>query len=138
MTHRIMSECFFTTELHLAPTSRGILAGMRNGSVSSLTSTTLCDMTFQVTDMMLQEKLYPGWAVRVRAWWVRRYHRIILFWVVTLVTSFVVIFTISTDYISWDKLNHDFLPTNELSRSFLASFILVFDIMIVMQVNKQY
>ncbi|XP_041366549.1 transmembrane protein 117-like [Gigantopelta aegis] len=88
---------------------------------------------WMVTDMMLQEKLYPGWAVRVRQWWNRRYHRIILFWVVTLVTSFVVIFTISTDYISWDKLNHDFLPTNELSRSFLASFILVFDIMIVMQ-----
>ena len=51
------------------------------------------------------------------------------------VSSFVVIFVIATDYIQWDKLNRDFLPTNELSRAFLASFILVMDILIVMQVN---
>ena len=51
-----------------------------------------------------------------------------------VVSSFVVIFVIATDYIQWDKLNRDFLPTNELSRAFLASFILVMDIMIVMQV----
>lgn len=88
---------------------------------------------WMVTDMMLQERLYPGWAKIVRTWWNRRYNRIILFWVVTLVTSFIVIFLISTDYIQWDKLNRGFLPTNEVSRSFLASFILVMDIMIVCQ-----
>ncbi|XP_021353314.1 transmembrane protein 117-like isoform X2 [Mizuhopecten yessoensis] len=88
---------------------------------------------WMVTDMMLQEKLYPSWAKPVRTWWNHRYNRIILFWVVTIVTSFIVIFTIATDYIQWEKLNHGFLPTNELSRAFLASFILVMDIMIVCQ-----
>ncbi|XP_071100140.1 transmembrane protein 117-like [Haliotis cracherodii] len=88
---------------------------------------------WMVTDIMLQEKLYPSWAPKVRAWWIRQYHRIILFWVITSCTSFIVIFVIATDYISWDKLNRDFLHTNELSRSFLASFILVMDMIIVMQ-----
>lgn len=88
---------------------------------------------WMVTDIMLQEKLYPGWARPVRKWWKAGYHRIILFWIVVVVTSFVVIFVIATDYINWDKLNHDFLPTNELSRAFLASFILVMDFLIVMQ-----
>ena len=85
---------------------------------------------------MLQEKLYPGWARPVRRWWQRGYNRIILFWIVVFISSFVVIFVIATDYIQWDKLNRDFLPTNELSRAFLASFILVMDLMIVMQVSK--
>ena len=84
---------------------------------------------------MLQEKLYPGWARPVRQWWRSGYHRIVLFWVVTALTSFAVVFVIATDYINWDKLNRDFLPTNELSRAFLASFILVMDLLIVMQVG---
>ncbi|XP_060605837.1 transmembrane protein 117-like isoform X2 [Ruditapes philippinarum] len=88
---------------------------------------------WMVTDIMLQEKLYPGWARPVRTWWKRGWNRIILFWIVVLVTSFVVIFVIATDYIQWDKLNRDFLPTNEVSRAFLASFILVMDLLIVMQ-----
>nr|KAG5685607.1 hypothetical protein BaRGS_022171 [Batillaria attramentaria] len=59
--------------------------------------------------------------------------RIILFWIIVAVSSFIVIFVIATDYIQWDKLNHDFLHSNEVSRAFLASFILVMDIVIVMQ-----
>ena len=86
---------------------------------------------------MLQEKLYPGWARPIRRWWQRGWNRIILFWIVVVTSSFVVIFVIATDYIQWDKLNRDFLPTNELSRAFLASFILVMDLMIVMQVGKK-
>ncbi|XP_053384334.1 transmembrane protein 117-like isoform X2 [Mercenaria mercenaria] len=88
---------------------------------------------WMVTDIMLQEKLYPGWARPVRTWWKRGWNRIILFWIVVAITSFVVIFVIATDYIQWDKLNRDFLPTNEVSRAFLASFILVMDFLIVMQ-----
>ncbi|KAL4225408.1 hypothetical protein ACF0H5_016098 [Mactra antiquata] len=88
---------------------------------------------WMVTDIMLQEKLYPGWARPVRNWWKRGYNRIILFWIIVFITSFVVIFVIATDYIQWDKLNRDFLPTNEVSRAFLASFILVMDLLIVMQ-----
>ncbi|KAI2648664.1 Transmembrane protein 117 [Labeo rohita] len=33
----------------------------------------------------------------------------------------------------WDNLNRGFLPSDEVSRAFLASFILVFDLLIVMQ-----
>ncbi|XP_050411301.1 transmembrane protein 117 isoform X2 [Patella vulgata] len=88
---------------------------------------------WMVTDMMLQEKLYPNWAVGFRKWWKTGYRRVIAFWIIVLLMSFIVIFVITTDYIEWDKLNRGFLPTNELSRAFLASFILVFDIIIVMQ-----
>ena len=84
--------------------------------------------------MMLQERLYPYWARPVRKWWNRKYNRIILFWAVTSVTSFTVVFTIATDYIQWDKLHRDLLSSNEVSRAFLASFILVMDILIVVQV----
>ncbi|OXB53625.1 hypothetical protein ASZ78_005216, partial [Callipepla squamata] len=45
----------------------------------------------------------------------------------------VVVLVITTDWISWDKLNRGFLPSDEVSRAFLASFILVFDLLIVMQ-----
>ena len=38
------------------------------------------------------------------------------------------------DWINWDTLNAYFVATNEASRSFLASFILVMDLLIVMQV----
>ena len=87
--------------------------------------------------MMLQEKLYPKWAVPVKRWWNRRYNRIILFWVVTSIASFIVVFVIATDYIQWDKLNRDFLHSNEVSRAFLAAFILVMDIFIVVQVKYE-
>ena len=45
---------------------------------------------------------------------------------------------ITTDWINWDEMNHDFMPTNEVSRAFLASFILVMDLLIVMQVRNFY
>lgn len=48
----------------------------------------------------------------------------------------VVVLVITTDWISWDKLNRGFLPSDEVSRAFLASFILVFDLLIVMQVRS--
>nr|XP_022330915.1 transmembrane protein 117-like isoform X5 [Crassostrea virginica] len=88
---------------------------------------------WMVTDMMLQEKLYPSWAVGARRWWTTGYRRIILFWTITTVATFIVVFVIATDYIQWDKLNRDFLHSNEASRAFLASFILVMDIFIVLQ-----
>lgn len=49
--------------------------------------------------------------------------------------TIVVSTAISTDYVNWDRLNRDFVATNELSRAFLASFILVMDLLIVMQVR---
>lgn len=88
---------------------------------------------------MLQEKLYPHWAKLPRKWWNGNggWNRIVLFWVMVLTMSNLVISVISTDVISWDRLNRDFMPTNEVSRSFLASFILVMDLLIVMQVRTQ-
>lgn len=95
----------------------------------------LCVCILQVTDMMLQEKLYPSWAKPLRKWWNTGIRRIVLFWFIVGISSFIVIFVIATDYINWDRLNRDFLHTNEMSRAFLASFILVLDITIVMQVG---
>lgn len=43
---------------------------------------------------------------------------------------------IISDFVNWDTLNRDFVSTNELSRAFLASFILVMDLLIVMQVRS--
>jgi hypothetical protein len=44
---------------------------------------------------------------------------------------------ITTDFVKWDDLNRDFVSTNELSRAFLASVILVMDLLIVMQVGPR-
>lgn len=48
--------------------------------------------------------------------------------------SIVVATAITTDYLNWDEIGRDFMPTNEVSRAYLASFILVMDLLIVMQV----
>ena len=58
-----------------------------------------------------------------------------MFWFVAFGMSAVVATAISTDYLDWDRISRDFMPTNELSRAFLASFILVMDLLIVMQVR---
>nr|XP_060633557.1 transmembrane protein 117 isoform X3 [Anolis sagrei ordinatus] len=90
---------------------------------------------WMVTDMMLQDKPYPDWGKSARAFWKRGNTRIILFWTVLFTLTSVVVLVITTDWISWDKLNRGFLPSDEVSRAFLASFILVFDLLIVMQAN---
>ncbi|KAH9374364.1 hypothetical protein HPB48_013406 [Haemaphysalis longicornis] len=87
-----------------------------------------------VTDMMLQDELYPGWAPSLRAFWQRHGRtRIVVFWAVALLLSALVVSLIVSDHISWDYLNREFVATTELSRAFLASFILVMDLLIVMQ-----
>ncbi|XP_037087622.1 transmembrane protein 117-like [Pollicipes pollicipes] len=87
-----------------------------------------------VTDMMLQDDLYPHWANRVRAFWRRNnLARILVFWVGSIVATVLVVTLIVSDLISWDRLNRGFVATTELSRGFLASFILVMDLIIVMQ-----
>ncbi|XP_031409269.1 transmembrane protein 117 isoform X3 [Meleagris gallopavo] len=90
---------------------------------------------WMVTDMMLQDKPYPDWGKSARAFWKKGNVRIILFWTVLFTLTSVVVLVITTDWISWDKLNRGFLPSDEVSRAFLASFILVFDLLIVMQAN---
>lgn len=86
-----------------------------------------------VIDMMLQDKPYPYWGKSARAFWKKGNVRIILFWTVLFTLTSAVVLIITTDWISWDKLNRGFLPSNEVSRAFLASFLLVFDLLIVMQ-----
>ena len=59
----------------------------------------------------------------------------IAFWALAGGMTVVVATAVSTDYLNWDRISRDFMPTNELSRAFLASFILVMDLMIVVQVR---
>ncbi|XP_077423768.1 transmembrane protein 117 isoform X2 [Vanacampus margaritifer] len=88
---------------------------------------------WMVTDMMLQDDNYPHWGKSARRFWKQGNNRIVLFWTVLVLLTSVVILAISTDWICWDCLNRGFLPSDEVSRAFLASFILVFDLLIVMQ-----
>ena len=84
---------------------------------------------------MLQDNLlYKHWFVPVRKWWNNSYNRVIMFWIMVIVSFTIVVSVIATDEVKWDKMNKDFMPTNEVGRSFLASFILVMDILIVVQV----
>ncbi|XP_068671766.1 transmembrane protein 117-like [Montipora foliosa] len=88
---------------------------------------------WMVTDMMLQDKLYPNWNVKLRKIWKTGWTRIYLFWIVWIVATVIVATGIVSDFVKWDTLNRDFVSTNELSRAFLASFILIMDLLIVMQ-----
>ncbi|KAH8025874.1 hypothetical protein HPB51_013579 [Rhipicephalus microplus] len=82
------------------------------------------------------DELYPSWAPALRAFWQSHGRtRIFVFWSVSLLLSAVVISLIVSDHISWDYLNREFVATTELSRAFLASFILVMDLLIVMQAS---
>ena len=47
--------------------------------------------------------------------------------------TIIVVVAVITNFINWDDYNRDVVYTNELGRSFLASFILVMDFTIVMQ-----
>ncbi|XP_055047614.1 transmembrane protein 117 isoform X2 [Misgurnus anguillicaudatus] len=88
---------------------------------------------WMVTDMMLQDTHYPDWGRTARHYWRKGNNRIVLFWTVLISLTSVVVLVISTDWIRWDNLNRGFLPSDEVSRAFLASFILVFDLLIIMQ-----
>ena len=48
------------------------------------------------------------------------------------------IFTIgiTTDFVNWNTLSNGLASTNELARSFLASVIVILDVLVVMQVDK--
>jgi hypothetical protein len=89
---------------------------------------------WMITDIMLQDNLYPEWARHLRSFWHKHSTiRIFVFWSGALVIAALVITLIVTDKISWDHLNKDFVASSELSRAFLASSILVMDLLIVMQ-----
>ena len=81
-----------------------------------------------------QEEQYPDWSPGLRAFWRRGRNRVYAFWFISFSMSVVVATAITTDYLNWDEIGRDFMPTNEISRAYLASFILVMDLLIVMQV----
>ncbi|XP_022248149.1 transmembrane protein 117-like, partial [Limulus polyphemus] len=89
---------------------------------------------WMVTDMMLQDNLYVDWAKPARTFWKSHGRvRIVIFWAGSTIMTAVVVTLIASDWITWDRLNRDFVATTELSRAFLASFILVMDLLIVIQ-----
>ena len=89
---------------------------------------------WMVTDMMLQEyNRYKKWKPSARKWWNTGKRRVVLFWIFSVTLTIIVIIAVTTNFINWDEYNRDVVYTNELGRSFLASFILVMDFTIVMQ-----
>ena len=103
-------------------------------SVSVLTRLYLRKLSY-LTFCPFQEDHYPRWSPALRRFWRRGRNRVYAFWFISFSMSAVVATAITTDYLNWDEISRDFMPTNELSRAFLASFILVMDLFIVMQVQ---
>ena len=62
----------------------------------------------------------------------------IIFWLTALGMTAVVITGITTNFLNWDEMNKHFFATNEFSRACLASSILCFDLLIVMQVSDSW
>ena len=65
-----------------------------------------------VTDMMLQDNLYPNWAPSARKFW--KSHnvvRICVFWLGSAIITAIVIMFITTDWITWDRINRNFIAT---------------------------
>ena len=105
-----------------------------NSAVFNLLKIPLEGQTFNLVLETFQDNLYPHWNVWLRKIWKTGWTRIYMFWIVLIVATAIVATGIITDFVRWDTLNRDFVSTNELSRAFLASFILVMDLLIVMQV----
>jgi len=133
---------FFLLSFHPSPNSFLINTrmGVSNASFmkAAACGTWLGDFftALMVTDMMLQDELYPNWAVSLRNFWSRHGSvRIYLFWTGSFGISTFVIYIIVSDDINWDSLNQNYVNTSELTRALLASMILVMDLLVVMQVN---
>ena len=67
--------------------------------------------------------------------WKGGYLRIIAFWAIGLGMTACVVAVIALDIIDWDRISSMFPSTNELARSFLASFIVSLDLLQIMQVS---
>lgn len=88
--------------------------------------------------MMLQERLYPMWAQKARKMWNTGNKRICIFWIVIVVSTIAVVLAVFLEELCWDDISgHSVFNTNEVSRGILASFILVLDFTIVMQVRDR-
>lgn len=81
---------------------------------AAATCTWLGDLitALMVTDMMLQDNMYPHWGTKFRRLYrLSNVPRIMIFWCGSIVVATMVIFLIVSDYISWDKLNKGFVET---------------------------
>lgn len=131
---------FFLLSAHPEP-SRYVINGQMGITNANFMKVAACGTwlgdfvtAWMVTDMMLQDNLYSEWGRPFRQFWRSHgYLRIIIFWSGAVFITALVVALITSDYINWDYLNRDFVATTELSRAFLASFILVMDLLIVMQ-----
>ena len=54
----------------------------------------------------------------------------------TLTIFLIFTIGITTDFVNWNTLSNGFASTNELARSFLASVIVILDVLVVMQVDR--
>ena len=72
--------------------------------------------------MMLQDKLYPKWAVRPRKWWNKGYRRIIVFWAITFAAFFIVLLVIATGILILFSIDLIYLicQTGKLSTLYLS------------------
>nr|XP_046914791.1 uncharacterized protein LOC124495451 [Dermatophagoides farinae] len=137
-----VSQIYNTLLLMFHPSYHGYLITSKMGITYSLfmkiaACGTWCGDFFtawMITDMMLQDNLYPNWAISLRAFWYKHANiRIVVFWSGSLVIAASVITIILTEVICWDCLTYGLFSTTEFSRAFLASSILVMDLLIVMQ-----
>lgn len=90
-------------------------------------------LAWMVTDIMLQDTEYPNWAPGIRKRWRKSKSRIFAFWIVSLGMTAVVILLIALDLVKWDSMMRIMPASNEMGRSFLAAFIVCFDIVQIMQ-----
>ena len=91
-----------------------------------------------VGDMILQSlDVYPFWLKDTRVLWKyggNGWYRIISFWIICIATTGSVCYVITNpDIFDWDDINTSGWSTSEFTRCLLASFITVFDLIIVMQ-----
>ena len=92
---------------------------------AAATCTWLGDLVtaLMVTDMMLQDNLYPHWATKFRRLYkLSNIPRILIFWCGSIIVAALVITLIVSDLISWDKLNKGFVET---TGRFLLLFTLI-------------
>jgi len=90
-------------------------------------------LTIMVTDTILQDHHYPDWAAKFRKVWQRKYVRICAIWGIVIGVTAAAVTAIAVDFIEWDKMAENLAPADELGRIYLATFIIIFDLLIITQ-----
>lgn len=74
---------------------------------------------------------------QIRRWWKDSHLRIATFWLMWLTCWAVFVTGITTNFMKWEEMNKNFATTDELSRTYLASSIIVLDLIVIMQVHDE-